>query len=687
MAYLDRREPGVYVDIQDVSYAEETIETGRSVYSVILCDRGPSDKIVQVQSQAEFHTLFGEPNFLRTSQTHYQVDAALKYTGNVLVTRVVPDDAYWANTAIKENTEGTLVKATFTFTNGLKDVIMQSLDAANYGGAGIYAENDTSSELDKVQVGSWIYADVDNSTVAAQVVNRVVNDDETITLTLDRKYLGSSNVGNAYIFTPFEEISLSDVNDANLFTNPDGNIVFYFYANGAGKYYNKICIRGTRNTDLEKYYIYDDGTPRFKYLFMDIGVYELQDNGNYKLLEGPWVVSLVPRYPGETGQVLNPTTGQYIFIEDVINDNSNIVRCVASTKDPVTEEPNAEFPAVTALVDSEDKRLQVMLMLSTYTPLGTSNIVSSTTGLTLKNGTDGSGQYNSSGNIQPSEELLGKVGNAFSGQLTTNGIDMLREQVYAAYQPDYIVCGGFPAEIQYQANELASWRQDCICLADTGSYYTSSDKDLEAREKLVPWNNFTSMLYTQYRRITDTYTGRKFWISPVYHAIQRHLYCDGVYFLSEPVAGIEKGAIEDPIVLAYKGNHTSRGDFGDVELNCTIEEPDGTYFLTQFTTWKRYSVLKRAHVAKFVCYLKKAIPPILKDLLQRKGTSYWINQAKTRVDSLLNNFLEGPSERYASISKYTSSVSFDESTSTMDVSINIWPLRAIERINVVINVN
>ena len=62
----------------------------------------------------------------------------------------------------------------------------------------------------------------------------------------------------------------------------------------------------------------------------------------------------------------------------------------------------------------------------------------------------------------------------------------------------------------------------------------SYDKDLDARENTVPWNSFCSMLYTQYRRITDTYTGRKFWISPVYHAIQRHLYCDGVYWLSEP---------------------------------------------------------------------------------------------------------------------------------------------------------
>ena len=596
MAYLDRREPAVYVDIEDKSYAAETIETGRSVYSVILCDRGPSDQIVKVRSQAQFHDVFGTPNFLRTSQTHYQMDAALQYTSNGLVVRVVPDDAYWANTAIKESTSGEQVVAEFTFTSKneempeddpdkAKKVIMKAVDANSEAySSGMYGDTvNFEEETDKVQIGVWIYADGDDSSVAAQVVNIEPEvDKETkvptgaMVLTLDREYEGSSYTGvSAYIYEPYTATSLAEVNDESYFNNPEGDIVYYFYAVGAGKYYNKLCIRGTRNTDLEKYYLDENDKPLYKYLFMNIGIYETQDNGNQKLLEGPWVVSLAPRYPDDgnnssNGQVIDPTSGQYIFIEDVINDNSNLIRCVATTKDPVTDEPNAEFEAVTKLVDSEDKRLQVMLMLSTYTPVGTTNVSTTTNGMTLTNGTDGAGQYNTSGNIQPSDELLGKVARAFGGQLTENGIDDLRETVYPVLQPDYIVCGGYPAWVQQYANELASFRQDCMVLADTGAFYNSGDKDLKARLEQVPWNTFTSMLYTQFRKITDVYTGRKFWVSPVYHAIRRHLYCDAVYFLAEPVAGIEKGAIEEACTLAYKGNHTLRGDLLDAELNCTI---------------------------------------------------------------------------------------------------------------------
>ena len=194
------------------------------------------------------------------------------------------------------------------------------------------------------------------------------------------------------------------------------------------------------------------------------------------------------------------------------------------------------------------------------------------------------------------------------------------------------------------------------------------------------------MIYTQYRRIFDDYTGRYFWISPVYHAIQRHLYCDANYFIAEPVAGIEKGNIEEAITLAYKGNHTERGDLGDVELNLTIDEPDGKYIHTQYTAWKQYSALKRGHIAKFVAYLKKNIPTLLKDILHRKGTNYWISQANTRVNSFLSKFLEGTTERYSVLRSFSCNVTFDDASSTLDVYLTITPIRSIEKIRVTIAV-
>jgi hypothetical protein len=117
----------------------------------------------------------------------------------------------------------------------------------------------------------------------------------------------------------------------------------------------------------------------------------------------------------------------------------------------------------------------------------------------------------------------------------------------------------------------------------------------------------------------DNYTGMKFWMSPVYHALQVHLNVDNNYFLAEPPCNIEKGAIGDEIKLAYYTNHTTRGDLLDKELNYTISEANGVYFPTQFTTWKRYSALKRQHISKFVSFLKRQIPVILRDYGQEQA--------------------------------------------------------------------
>ena len=196
------------------------------------------------------------------------------------------------------------------------------------------------------------------------------------------------------------------------------------------------------------------------------------------------------------------------------------------------------------------------------------------------------------------------------------------------------------------------------------------------------------MLYTQYRQIMDQYTGNYIWISPCYHAIARHLAVDALYFIGEPVAGIEKGAISEPITLPYKPLHSEAGDLQDAELNFTLVEPQGKYFLIQFTTWKRLSILKRAHAAKFVCYCRKMIPPLLKDLLQRKATPYWINQGKVRTEYFLNKFTKNaPVERYQILDNFTVNVQFDDVASELNIYINMKPLRVIERINVFIIVH
>ena len=657
MPVTDRREPAVYVTIEDASYVAPTLEIGRVGYIVTVCDRGPHDRIVKVNSIDQFHKFFGKPDYRRTSQAHYLIDKFLQYSNQCLVCRVVPEDAYLANKNITENTSSTSISENYDFANDSN--IVSPADANAYDAFG---------------VGDWIFSNDDDITYAQQIISK--DDTPSYQFVLANNYTGTTNTTTAQKFVPYQFNSQTNVDAENDMPETASDVVYYFYTS-AGEYYNNIIVKGVRNIQMDRMFTDENGEILYKYLFMDIAIYQQNDNGTETLLEGPWTVSLIRRTQDNT-VIRDLSSGEVMYIEDVINTRSEIVRVKSA---------QAVEKLITD-VDAEDRRLQVMLLLSQSNPISTNNIAAG--GLQFENGTDGTGQYDVSGNLAMDTALEGRIKQAYMGTLESfdGSVEQIPECVYPWYSPDYVICGGYSANIQDGARQLVDYRQDCICLADTGSVSYDYEDDLEKRLNAVPWNSWSCMLYVQYRKRFDEYTGSNMNVTPVYHAVERHLYCDSAYFLAEPVAGIEKGAISEPIELAYRANHVERGDLQDAELNMTIVEPQGKYILTQLTTWKRLSVLKRAHVAKFVAYMRKVIPTLLKDILQRKATQYWINQAQFRVDNFLSKFLENPTlERYSVLKSYNISVEFDEVASELNVFIDVTPIRAIERINVFIIVH
>ena len=682
MATTDRRESAVYVTIEDQSYVATTIEQGRTVFGVILSDRGEHNKIVRVTSKGMYQKLFGKPDFRYTSQTHYQLDRALDLTGDVLVCRVCPFDATMANANISIPTpQSEVIAHNYTFTS-------LNEDGSNKDAARIVICEDIEG-YDAFNVGDWIYANTvdleDNeSQYARQILSKEHDlESDTYEFILDEPYRGSS-ISNNYarkLYT-WSIGTTEDLTDENSLDSLSDKILYHFYAIGAGKWYNKLVLKGYRNTSLEKMYVDNDGNALFPYLFMDLSLYEVEDNGKETRLEGPWTVSLTYRTP-DGSKIVNINTGEELFIENIINTKSDLIRCVSS----------GGSAALTETGETGDKnRLQVQLLFSQAATNGITGVVAG--GVRLQGGFDGTSNgydiYDNRGYLTLNDEeryseLWGLLSQAYAGTLVARdgSIEQLRECVYPVYQPDYIVSGGMPSVVQNSAQELAAFRQDCIHLGDTGLVCYSADDEIERRSVNVPWNSWNSALYAQYRQQFDDYTGTWAMMSPVLHAIERHLSVDGDYWIAEPVAGITKGAISDEIKLAYKPNHTQRGDLTDVQLNVTLSEPDGVYFNSQYTTYKQLSKLQRLHVAKFVAYVKKTIPNKLKDLLHSKATSSKINEAISRCNQFMSTFVEDPSdERYTAITSYTVSGEFDDVTQELNIRIAMTPIGSIERINV-----
>jgi len=756
MATSDIREPAVYIGIDDKSYIGPPTESGRTVFGVILCDKGPDNRVVTVTSQKEYQSLFGTPNIQRCSQTHYMLNKALEFTGKVLACRVSPADAEIANVLISNTSLTEAVTGSgdsYTFSDGqyniygeeyLKSLSTTSLeistgtktltidvgltieeddvlkilyDYENYMVATVDSYDDGTGELvatvtsvvgsgtyaswtismddlletnfsygmmtcdladaDLLEVGQWVYSDVDTATVARQIISLTEATTATAEVLLDAPYTGTvDSESGVEIFVPF-----SVTNEDNITTpsniEDDGDYAFHFYANGAGEYYNNLVIKCNRNYDMERIYTDDDGVPYYPYIFVDLSIYQNNENGTQTFLEGPWTVSLIRRTPNNE-VIRDFISGNPSYIEDVVNTNSSLVRIKSGTQiDDLSKGTDA----------AEKLRMQLMLSLVRESVVGMTNIGSG--GVDFANGTDGTGLYDISGNISPSTIVYGRVANAYSGSLTSidGTIENLPEYIYPYFNLDYVVSGGYPINVQYSAAQLAALREDCHHLADTGTNFNNYVYDIQARQQMAAWNYWTSSLYVQYRLINDNYTGRKFWMSPVYHAIQVHLNTDNNYFLGEPPCNIEKGAIGDEIKLAYYTNHTTRGDLLEKELNYTISEANGVYFPTQFTTWKRFSALKRQHISKFVSYLKRQIPTILRDVIQRKATQYWLSQAQFRMNNFFLKYLDGAStDRYACINSFSVNIEFDKQRSELNVYVTFAPILSIERINVFLTI-
>jgi len=499
----DRREPGVYVSIEDLSYVAANPNVGRAVYCVGVCKKGPHNRIVQVTSQAEFHETFGKPNFYETSKSHYIMDKAMQYSGRGYYVRLCPDGARQANVLLSKTsaTEGELavsVTVTVTWANS------STLSAVGGTTVGTRVE-------DLLAVGDWIFAaseTADGYPYSKQILSMEIVTDGSTEIELDSVYVSSDGVtygdeAQTYKFAPYETSapgwdiglalpdSVDDLGSLGFDIAGDTPLaVFGFYATGAGAFYNKYKIKGARNVELEKMYTDDDGVAKYKYLFMNVGVYQVNDDASESLVEGPWLISLTDE-TAEGIRIRDLSSGNPLYIEDVINDNSKLIHCYVGPK--MQELKSSTLSAVKA----DELRKHVMLMLSSGSPSAT-NFVVTTSGLQLQSGHDGwtDGTTDDSGHllfddvtgfIYIDEYIQGLATQAYNCSLTgpDDSIAAMKEVTYPVYQPDYILTGNWPAATQNAGRQLADLRQDCIHLGDTG-YQTTYANDLDARLNDVP---------------------------------------------------------------------------------------------------------------------------------------------------------------------------------------------------------
>ena len=630
--------PSISFYVQDVSYVKPFFFGGRNVFIPVLAAKGP-ETIQLMDSPSRIERVYGKPDNEKYSFGLYYALKASLYTSNVYILRMVAEDATFANKRV-------------------------SVDTTDYDPNPVVdadATDATTIQLDNaslISVGDVIYFGNDvNNTYTVTNVDTSAN---TIDIDKPATVTNGTKVHKAPVVTLD---SVANATSEEAFPGDPGfaNSLFTFYPIGRGEAYNKLKVLFVRNTTLESLYVDENGNPKYPYMFADIYVYEEKDDGSTVLLEGPITVSFVPKIDGNT--VRHPTTGREIYIVTRINADSEFIKVLANEEN------------IPKLIGTGADDVQALAARKALMETFSSQIP-------FENGSDGS-LYDSNGKLDYTKlyQLLISV---YNGTYSPECEKLLDTQ-YQYYPIDYVVDYTDDKYVKAAINTFTEIRKDVLGIISMpfNSKYT---QDIDSRLNDVPFNNYNTMLYSQYRKMMDPYTGRKIYFPPSYHALECHLKVDNNYGVAEPVA-MFKATIEDPIELVYELTFAQANELTNRQINPTIKEPDGVYIPTQFTTYKRLSVLQRAHVVKTIHVFRKEIPKILKDLLQRKASDAIIKEAKRRVTNYLNDWLEGgPLFTKEALETYSLNVRYDDTSYTLFIDIDAKFIGAIEHIIISLNV-
>jgi len=686
--------PGIYVSVEarDMKLAESPF--GRSCFVVILSDRGRHNQVVEVNNPNNFYREFGYPDLERYGYGHYLVDMALQYTNRVYVVRPALTDPEMMGDLTTEYDDCMALSHAYIYENDDIEPVSIIPETSMDSTSNIINLNDSTSLIADFEEGMWIFVD-DFIQDARQVVevdsdnyNVVLNQPYTGYIPIEPDGIHLSTVKRFQIRTANNlpgssiETRLRSATDVDLL-NP--KIYYAFVGRGVGETYNKYLLKGYRNIKYEYMYTDSDGEPLYPYAFMDVGIYKYNEEDNSVVfVEGPWTVSLIPRTDSGT-PIRDIFTGRDMFIETVINSNSDFVRCYAGKG--VNKLSSFNNSMITKN-DAANRRLYILSLFSYQTVHGTNVIATNNDnringGFFLQKGENGL-LFNEDGTLNYNDTYHALVTQAYMGKLTSidGSIELLQQILYPRYMLDYVFCGGYGISEIDGARTLVDIRGDTMLLSDLGYNFNKTSDEKEQRH-LSGWNTWNMMIYSQWRQMFDEHTGKDIWMTPIYDEIEHHLSVDNNYGISEPVAGIEKGALQRTVELAYKPTLEEISDLIDAQINPTIDEPDGRYTLTQLTTFKRLSSMGRGNWVKFVHYIQKEIPRQCKDILQTKATSnvYKSGLTRKRINAILNPYVDtGENNLKATLSSFNLEIAFDELRNELKVVIVFDFLGIVEKI-------
>ncbi len=270
-----------------------------------------------------------------------------------------------------------------------------------------------------------------------------------------------------------------------------------------------------------------------------------------------------------------------------------------------------------------------------------------------------------------------------------NNNEIIHEVLYPEldfdYVPDWTQDIDVMNSIVQMADEIG-FTMPIISLPRENNYMD----DYLARVEDVYLSSFNTALYSGQNNDNHYLAEMGYRISAPssYSALLNHLNVDEQISITEPMAAIVKGQL--PVAgakLSYVAKSMHIEKLRGVQINTIIKETDGIYFIDQLTAYKSASKLSRINVVKVIHRMRKDLPKILKDLLQRKALENVLLSAKTRTERYMQRWIVTDNNTVDGIfSEVNVTPVFVEEELKLIVSVAVRPIGTIEKIEVPITV-
>ncbi len=707
--------PDVYVDVQDLSQYVDSVPSTWG-FLPIICEKGP-DNVIERFSRSDFLDTFGEPNINYTNNAQfgmgpYVAEQFLSESDTLFVIRCLPDDAQFANIAIKMFGFDTTGDTTSMWYD--ESGVAQSQDTT--GGSAfevtLYSYSYGDKVLDTTTSFPWepsalnSYNELQQTVQAGAVID--VYGTDSPALDLDP----SSSFG-------------ADYDDADDLPDPT---LLLFYGVGRGAYYNNYQV------DLNKHPLKE---------LRDLGVYVLDvykrqsfsqrfSNASSNSIFNQFLdYELIESFEVAFDPEQKDNGGNSIFIEDVLNSFSDSIKVITNRVllTEIARRENLDETGPDKLIINWEQGFKTTT--NNFNPY---NITDSTGGYTpeylsflsdlsglnetidqvvshgvnLRNGTDGGiftrtkltgtntyvWMLDSTVSTQIlADAYLGRLKNIWLPVDADDDNDDPDERVEGVLDTenfpfDVVFDAGYPGDVKDAISTLVNTRRDCMAFMDNGDS-KSAKLALRARDPLFAneglirntsgYNSRYVALYEPYTKIYDSWTGKDLWVPPTYHVSRIIGYSDRNNEIWYPLAGFNRATINVIKSMRYNPSLSDRDQFIRQQLNPIVRFADGYALFSQRTTQRQPSALQDINVVRLVLYIERALKRFC------RGFIFELNLPETwaKISQEVDAFLRDVQDRRG-LYGYTVTVGandYDIRMRRVNVDVILRPVRAIEQIN------